>query len=206
MLHMNAQEQGRETEYWFITLTLGSKYRNVSKAFKALPKLWNRLRMSMSRSYGKWQYLAFVEGQPERGGMPHFHILSSVPPNAKPNEHGNVTKHILHDWAHRKGWGFMIEVSTVKSGKAAHYVAKYSTKQHPATPKGFRRVRVSQSWTPLPRDANRKLIVPAKGEDIAHFMARLADISGLPPETLYKSWTKALQTLYNEQHRLDEDT
>lgn len=159
----------------------------------------------MQRSYPRWEYMAFVEGQPQRGGMPHFHIVSSEPPNAKPNAKGKVTKHILHDWAHYMGWGYQIKVEVVTGGQAASYVAKYSTKQHPATPKHFRRVRVSKAWTKLPRDPERKLIVPARGEDLAHFIARLADISGLPAETLYKYWTEGKQMLYNAQHQ-DTDT
>lgn len=194
-LHIASRSAGKGTRYWFITLTLGSNYRNISKAFGALPKLWDTMRKSMTRTYGTWDYLAFVEGQPKRGGMPHFHILASVPPNAKLNAKGVMTKHNLHDWAHKKGWGYMIEVELVNSGQAASYVAKYSTKQHPSTPKGFRRVRASRQWTKLPRDPLRKLIVPAKGEDVAHFIARLADISGLPPEQCYSAYRLGIAML-----------
>lgn len=202
-LHIMAQERGEQTEYYFITLTMQGKYKIVREAFRALPKLWDRLRKSMTRTYGRWHYLAFVEGQPKRGGMPHFHILASVPPNAKPNKHGKVTKHILHDWAHAKGWGFQIEVERVTGGKAASYVAKYSTKQHPSTPKGFRRVRADQRWQKLPRDIERKLIVPARGEDVAHFIARLTDISHLPAEQCYKSYVEGLQMLKLGQSKGD---
>jgi hypothetical protein len=160
----------------------------------------------MQRSYPKWEYLAFVEGQPKRGGMPHFHIISSQPPNAQKNAKGNVTKHILHDWAHHLGWGFEIKVEAVTSGQAASYVAKYSTKQHPATPKHFRRVRVSKGWTKLPRDPERKLIVPAHNEDVAHFIARLADISGLSPEHCYQNYTAGRAMLKAAQNDTNVDS
>lgn len=201
--HIENQPKKRKTKYYFVTLTLGSKYRNPSQGFAAIRRLWDRLRKRYQRKHSGWQYVAFVEGQPKRGGMPHFHIITNFPPDAKRNKRGEITKHNLHAWAVEMGWGHQADMDLLTGSKAASYVAKYATKQHPATPKGFRRVRASRGWTKLPGDPARRLIVPARGEDIAHFILRVQEITNLPAEQLYDSWVLAQQMLAEEQRDLD---
>jgi len=73
-------QHGEIKLFMFITLTLPGKVRTPERGFELLPKLWDRLRTIMKRKLGKgWQYVAFVEGQPERSHMPHFHIISNRP-------------------------------------------------------------------------------------------------------------------------------
>ncbi len=203
--HIENRPKKKRTKFYFITLTLGSKYRNPAQGFAAIRLLWERLRKRFQRAYPDWQYVAFVEGQPKRGGMPHFHVISSQPPTAKRNKQGQITKHNMHSWAVELGWGHQAKLDYLTGSKAASYVAKYATKQHPSTPKGFRRIRASQDWTQLPRDPDRRLIVPAKGEDIAHFIIRVHEITNQPAEQLYDAWVHAQKMLAAEQGKLDTD-
>ena len=180
---------GQNTRYWFLTLTLGSNFRHIEQGFEALPGLWDRLRKNMQRAYPDgWSYLAFVEGQPERGYMPHFHVLSSMLPTAKLGARGKITKHTLHDWAHRLGWGFEAELEPVLGDKAASYVAKYASKQSPRTPKGFRRVRPSQDWRRPPNNPIFRLLVPFRAETTVDFLNRVSEVTGLAQEDLFVLW------------------
>jgi hypothetical protein len=184
-------ENGRLTTYWFLTLTLGGAYHTAQEGFKAIPKLWNTTRMQFQRKCSEgWEYLAFVEGQPERGHMPHFHVLTSDPPPAPLGKRGQITQHNLHNWAYAIGWGYQIKLEPIRGAKAASYVAKYATKQSPVTPKGFRRVRASQGWYKEPENDLYALKVPFKGEDIAHFIDRISEETGVPHEELFKAWSE----------------
>jgi hypothetical protein len=120
--------------------------------------------------------------------MPHFHILTTGLPPTRKNAKGNVTKRALHDWAHSLGWGFQAELLIVSSSEAAAYVAKYASKQSPLTPKGFRRVRVSRDWPKLPNKGGAHWLTPARDEDVAHFIARVADATMLDPAELWLKW------------------
>jgi len=107
-LHIQEGEKTGEEKWYMLTLTMGRGEHNPTDAYKKLRKLWNRLRMAINRSNVdfRWQYAAFVEGQPKRRNMPHFHIIMDTLPPAKRNKRGEITKHALHDWAHKMGWGF----------------------------------------------------------------------------------------------------
>jgi hypothetical protein len=172
-------------DFWFITLTLGSRYRTTKRGFEELPKLWQRLHKAMRRKYPDWQYVAFVEGQPRRGFMPHFHIISNQPLPVKPNKHGRITQHATHDYAHKMGWGFEADQEQVTGAKNASYIAKYASKQSPKTPRGFRRVRASRSWRKLPRDPTKLLIVKARGEGMVDFIQRVTEFTGLSYSQAY---------------------
>jgi len=201
--HIENRPAKKKTKFYFVTLTLGSKYRNAEQGFAAIRLLWDRLRKRFQRTYPDWQYVAFVEGQPKRGGMPHFHIITSHAPPAKRNKKGEITRHNLHNWAVEMGWGHQAKLDMLTGSKAASYVAKYATKQHPSTPKGFRRVRASRDWTQLPSDPDRRLLVPARGEDIAHFILRVHEATNLPPEQIYNAWVEAQKMLALEQSKVD---
>jgi len=189
-VYLHLELRGVETgELWyFLTLTLGSGYKDPGRAFGQLRKLWNALRMYITRKKGKWEYVAFVEGQKHRRNMPHFHIIMSLEPPDCRGKRGLVTDHAVHAFAVRRGFGFEAKLETVTSHRAAHYVSKYASKGTDITPKGFRHVRASRGWTRPPKKL--PYLVPAKGEDIAHFLLRVHDITGTPGETLAERWLK----------------
>lgn len=191
-------EQDRTTYQWYmLTLTLGSTYKEPVAAYGALKKLWNRLRMAIARDHpgDKWQYAAFVEGQPKRQSMPHFHIIMDVQPPAKRNKKGVITKRAIHDYAHKMGWGFEAELKPVNSQKAASYVSKYVSKGAGVVPKGFRRVRVSRGWSPLVKDPDKRLIVIRKGEELHEYLDRVNEFTGVPHEELYEKYLDAERQL-----------
>lgn len=177
-------------DYWFITLTLRGEIRRAETGFTILPDLWDRLRKAFRRKYAFWRYLAFVEGQPQRGGMPHFHIISDVPLPIWPNKHGRITKRMVHDFAWRYGWGFEAEQSTVSTAEAGSYVAKYASKQHPATPHGFRRVRASGNIVKPEKPPRDRWIVKGRGEGLGDFLSRASEAIGLSEAELHTRFTE----------------
>jgi hypothetical protein len=182
-------------DQWFLTLTLSSYYRTADQGFVALPKLWDKTRKAFQRSFKKWQYLAFVEGQPERDDMPHFHILCAEKPPAKLGKNGTITKHTLHDWAIGLGWGFEVELKPVDSAGAALYVAKYASKQSPVTPAGFRRVRCSRDWPQGPADPIMPIIRRNKGETLGIYVNRVANRTGHTISDVLSNYMQASQKL-----------
>src|SRR5574340_1236878 len=124
---------------WFWTLTLRGKYHTAEQGYKALPRLWDNIRKRVQRAERDWSYCAFVEGQPQRDYMPHFHAISLSKAPCR-----------LKDLAMECGFGYQAKESYINSAKAANYCAKYASKTNPATPKGFRRVRASRDWAKLP--------------------------------------------------------
>jgi hypothetical protein len=112
--------------------------------------------------------------------MPHFHIVS-------------LTKapYRLKDLAMDAGFGFQALEVKITGPAAASYVAKYASKQHPSTPKGFRRVRASRDWAKLPDFDGDPLMVKARSETTYEFIMRVAETTGLVPEDLYERWLDA---------------
>lgn len=192
-----AIESGTDNgDFFFITFTMRGSVRSNELAFKLLPVLWNKFRKRMSRRFKRFDYVAFVEGQPQRGDMPHFHIVSSKPLPVKKGKKGQFTKRSVHDFAVGLGFGHQADMQPVSSKLAAHYVAKYMTKQADDTPKGFRRVRASQKWAKLPKDPEKKLIVKLKGESIPEFIARASAITNVSEAELYSG----MVTLWAQHH------
>jgi hypothetical protein len=112
--------------------------------------------------------------------MPHFHIVSL-----------SKAPYRLKDLAMDAGFGFQALEVKITGPEAASYVAKYASKQHPSTPKGFRRVRASRNWTKLPEYEGKPLIVKSRSESISAFIMRAADETGIDHETLYERWLDA---------------
>lgn len=189
-----------------ITLTLPGKVKLASTGYKMLPKLWNRFRMRMRRKYGEtWSYLAFVEGQQKtRGGMPHFHIISNQPLPLDFSKRGYVSKHKIHNYALDCGFGFEAEQKAVSNRGAAWYVSKYASKQDVSIPKGSRRVRPSKGWYREAKTERESWLVPAIGEGTIEYIDRVAEISGIPHETLASAYLSAQFTLMMERDRLVE--
>lgn len=188
-------------EAWYmLTVTLGSSEKEVSSAYRKLKKLWNRLRMSITRQVkAKWQYCAFVEGQPHRQSMPHFHIILNVIPPGVLGKKGVVTQHAVHNYAHRMGWGFEADFSTVTDEKAAWYVSKYVSKGSSVIPRGFRRVRVSRKWTPFVKDPLKILIVRAQGEGLEKYLERVQDLTNVSLDDLRSEYQTAVYELQEQQ-------
>jgi hypothetical protein len=174
------QVEANQGEAWFWTLTLRGKYRTPAAGFKALPGLWDNFRKIIQRLGGKWTYIAFVEGQPKRSYMPHFHIIVM---RKSPKR--------LKDLAMQAGFGFEAKEKKVNSGKAASYVAKYASKQSPATPKNFRRVRSSKDWAKLPESETEPYLVKSRKETITEFLLRVEYITGVDLDTLKDRWLDA---------------
>lgn len=183
-------------DFFFITFTLRGYIRTAQAGFAVLPKLWNTFRMRMQRHYKGFDYIAFVEGQPKRSKIPHFHIISSRPLPLKPGKKGQITKRSIHDFAMSIGFGHQADMQAVGSKLAAHYVAKYATKQSDETPKGFRRVRASRKWLKLPKDPDKILIVKLKGETVPEFIARASALTGRTEAELYAD----MITLWAQHH------
>lgn len=172
-LHINAHDH----KWYFWTFTLGSKYTTSTQGFAALPKLWDGLRKVLQRKYKKWEYCAFVEGQPNRSYMPHFHVISSVKMHLR-----------IKDFAVSVGFGYQAKEKLVDGPQAGSYVAKYATKQSPSTPKNFRRVRTSKGWTKLPVISLDQLIVKSRNEHTWEYLLRVHDITGVDMKKLQRLW------------------
>lgn len=175
-LHVGAA--GKPAYFW--TLTMRRKYKTAAQAYAALPGLWDRFRKYIKRLHpGKWEYVAFVEGQPQRVDMPHFHIISLIKSPKR-----------LKDIAVWSGFGYQAYEKRVTSDKAAWYVAKYASKQSPTCPRGFRRVRASTGWTKLPEKDGATLIVQAKSESLQSYLERVATETNVPLDDVLQTWLK----------------
>lgn len=128
----------------FITITQPPSVKSAKFAYSILHNQWDKFRNRMTYYAGRWDgapfwYAAFVEGQGHRGGMPHFHMITSTVPRLE------TLRKIVVD----SGFGYQVDAQrfTTASG-VAWYVSKYSTKadDSKAMPKGFRRVRYSESF------------------------------------------------------------
>lgn len=166
-----------QTTTYFWTLTLGSRYTDKKQGFAAIPKLFDTFRKMVQRSVGKWTYCAFVEGQPKRGNMPHFHIisLSKAPIRIK-------------DMAVRAGFGYMADEQPITTNEAANYVAKYTSKGFEDAPPKFRRVRTSRSWAKLPEFHGFPLLVKGKAESVTAYLLRVCEITNIDIDDLWDRW------------------
>lgn len=174
---------GNHAYFW--TFTMRAKYRTPFAAFKDLPLLWDRLRKRLARAgLHTWSYCAFVEGQPKRSDMPHFHIISL---QASPVR--------IKDLAMYSGFGYQADESRVNSHEAASYCAKYASKQAAVVPKNFRRVRASRDWAKLPDSDYPALIVKSKVETTADYLLRVADLTGVGLQLLADAWLDIVGSL-----------
>lgn len=175
------QVESNQGVAYFWTLTLRAKYRTPEQGFKALPKLWDTFRKIIQRYTGRFTYIAFVEGQPKRSHMPHFHIIVM---KKSPKR--------LKDLAMQAGFGFEAYETRMNSGKAASYVSKYASKQSPVTPKNFRRVRASRDWAKLPDNGNDPYLVRSRKESMLEFLLRVEYVTGVDIEVLRQRWQDAM--------------
>lgn len=178
-----------KSRFW--TLTMLPRYKSTTEAYKMLPKLWDALRKDMQRLYKRWDYLAFVEGQPERGDMPHFHIISMQP---IPEKYPRIKEFAVHH-----GFGYQADDKPVTHRKAAAYVAKYASKGTPGIPKHFQRVRPSKQWPKLPdSDEFDAYIVQQLSELYIDYIERVSNLTGIDHDTLNDRYNAALKTFIIE--------
>lgn len=174
----------------FWTLTLGSGYKTVTDGYRAMPRLWDTLRKEIQREQGRFDYLAFVEGQPKRSFMPHFHVLAFAHVPAYYNQRTDPRNNIK-DFAAHVGFGYQSKEKLVDSDGAAYYVSKYVSKGCPDIPKGFRRVRCSRAWPKPVEQPKKPYIVRGIGEPIADYILRVEAISGKDVDLLVRAYQTA---------------
>lgn len=167
-----AKEIALNQELWFITLTCRGRQLNVADAEENYLEWTNRFldaaRIKARRLGQAWYYVQVTERQ--KRGHPHSHILTVFHPHDEVASKrtkwrtDNAGKRIYEqvellrsDWLSkevvRAGLGSEYDISSVRSVEAAsRYVAKYMFKSCMFTvwPKGWKRVRYSQSWPKLP--------------------------------------------------------
>jgi len=178
---LHLETSGKPGFFW--TLTLRGKCHTARQGYEALPSLWDNLRKRVQRAAADFSYCAFVEGQPQRGHMPHFHVITLTP-----------APYRIKDLAHDCGFGYQATESVVTSCQAANYCAKYASKTNPATPKGFRRVRASLDWAKLPDMEGDALMVRAKSELLSDYLLRVHWITGVDIDDLLYVWREKLYT------------
>lgn len=171
-------EIGRPIAF-FWTMTMPGTVLSPVMAYEKIPGMWDSLRKSVQRSvYPRaFMYCAFVEGQPHRQDMPHFHIITF---NSWP---GNWKR--FKDFACHFGFGHQSVSDVVTSGEAASYVAKYASKDAQSMPRNFRRVRISQEW---PEQEFLPYFVKANTETTLTFLTRVSEDLRAPIQTLYDRW------------------
>jgi len=121
--------------------------------------------------------MAFVEAQPKKRKMPHFHIITNVP-----------APYRIKDFAVHNGFGHQAKQDEITSTKAAYYVSKYVSKGDPNMPKKFRRVRVSQKWAKLPPFVGDHLFVKSKNELLRDYLIRVHEATGRGLDDLWDDW------------------
>jgi hypothetical protein len=181
----------------FWTLTMPPKYTKPSQAYSILPRIWDAFRKAIQRNQKRFTFVAFVEGQPERSNMPHFHIITSnTIPKGKSKRKDPLT--YIKDFAPRFGFGWRADDQLISGQKAASYVSKYASKGCPEIPKGFRRVRCSRDWVRKPKPPLDPYLVRGRNEQTQDYLMRVADASGVPLDDI-------AETYVNTTHRLNQE-
>jgi hypothetical protein len=160
-------------DLWFITITCKGRTMSKGEADANYGKWTNTLltrwRTNSTRAGEEWYYAQVTERQ--KRGHPHSHILSTWKPpeiylgkvckweTSNEGERRRVEKEALRsDYVRRScvdvGLGDQYDISRVESVEgASRYVAKYLFKDtifNTIWPKGWKRVRYSQSFPKLP--------------------------------------------------------
>jgi len=163
----------KDRPIFFITITCKGRYLGVKDAEKHYLEWTNRFldacRQRCKRSGGQWVYVQVTERQ--KRAHPHSHILTTFNPGDvvsgfnkkwitdKAGKRKMEKSDCLRsDWIQKTvisaGLGNQYDISTVQTIEgASRYVAKYLFKDSIFTtdwPKGWKRVRYSQSFPKLP--------------------------------------------------------
>lgn len=124
----------------FLTLTSHEKLDHAG-SLAVWPRAWTKLRHRAQYASGGFQYLMVAE-QHEDGRL-HMHAIETA----------GLGERWWKDNGRECGLGFMADEEPARTPQgAAWYVVKYLTKSIAVTtwPRGFRRVRTSRGWPPLP--------------------------------------------------------
>lgn len=203
---MNAREWARIAKWgvehlpgkcYFWTLTMPGYYRDTDYAYFKIPKLWDALRKDVQRHVEAWLYIAFVEGQPERSFMPHFHVLSSAKSWRR-----------FKDFAVSHGFGHQADQQEITGDGAAAYVSKYASKQGNSAPRGFRRVRCSRTWPKPPDPPKNAYLVRGHQETLFIFLSRVAMVAHKDIGELYEDYRLTIgdpidNDEWRDYHRID---
>lgn len=191
-------EKKAKVHFW--TLTMGSNYVKPSEAYKEFPRLWDATRKAIQRYHKEFTFIAFVEGQPHRSYMPHFHVLTF---QSIPEGYSKRTDPLMwiKDFGVHMGFGHQCEDAMVTSLRAAAYVTKYASKGCPEIPKGFRRVRCSRDWVKSPDKEYDPYYVRSVGERVEDYLMRVEEGTGVPIDTIAISYQKATVNLNYERAR-----
>lgn len=192
----NPPVRGKKAHFW--TFTMPSSYTRPKQAYAAFPRLWDTLRKAIQREQKTFTFIAFVEGQPERSFMPHFHVIT-FNTIAKGNSKRLDPLKWIKDFAVRIGFGHQAYDEIITGRKAAAYVAKYASKGTPEIPKNFRRVRCSRNWRKPDADSKEPYLVRAAGEQVATYLHRVADVSGKPLQEIADAYQATVDTMTYER-------
>jgi hypothetical protein len=157
---------------YFITITCKGKEMSHEQAEAGYLEWTNRFldacRQKCKRARGQWSYVQVTERQ--RRGHPHSHILTTFcpmdlrdgfvekwAPDANNHNRMALVQVLRSEWLQgqvvKSGLGEQYDISFVESAEgASRYVAKYLFKQsmfETNWPKGWRRIRYSQSFPKL---------------------------------------------------------
>lgn len=126
----------------FVTLTSHERL-DASATLAIFKYAWPALRKRISRSVGHWDYILVPEKHGD--GRLHAHLVCTA----------HLCKRWYKDNARECGLGYQADAQQLETAEyAAAYVGKYLSKEMGQSedpwPRGFRRVRCSQSWPPLP--------------------------------------------------------
>lgn len=182
----------------FWTFTLPSRITSVAQGYAEIKRLWDNMRQELKRDQGKFPYLAFVEGQPKRGGMPHFHVIIYAHVPLRYQRRREAEKNIK-DFAVHIGFGHQAKEEKITSGKAANYVTKYVSKSTPGMPKYFRRVRASQDWIRKPKPAKQQWVVRARGEQVSDYLLRVEEVSGRSVDEIQADYSTMTERMNYER-------
>lgn len=169
-----AREIAKTNKLYFLTITCRGKDCTIDEAEKRYLEWTNRfvtrIRTAQKRSGGEWFYASVTERQAR--AHPHSHYLTTYcPPDAVvvakgewkyyatvglwfKAKHDTLQSEICERSCADSGLGYQYDLSRVKSVEAgSRYVSKYLFKEsifQTVWPKGWRRVRYSNSWPKLP--------------------------------------------------------
>lgn len=196
----------RDHQLYFITITCRGRDMSLAESEASYLKWTNRLLTTLRKDAKKrgvtWSYAQVTERQ--KRGHPHSHILTTYyPDDLKTGVKDNwktvagkrtnepvecLRSEYLEKRCTSAGLGNQYDISEVREHQAAsRYVAKYMFKdsmfEQSMWPKGWRRVRYSQSFPKLPEREKSEALPLIKQEDWRR-LARLAAVVAPTREAL----------------------
>jgi hypothetical protein len=181
-----AREIAKDTDLYMFTITCRGKDCSIDEAennyLKWTNNLLTKLRAETISLGKKWYYASVTERQDRL--HPHSHFITSYCPTDGIEIKKGERKHFknlpegilskkntiqsfkLERQCAQSGLGYMYDISKIESIEAgSRYVSKYLFKKtifSTKWPKGWRRVRYSQSWPKLPDIKGEAIILLSK--------------------------------------------